>query len=200
MRAFVLFLLPRPFGRSRRTALIKHTPRHLSVNRADLFLGRLCVFRHPRDIDYHNRFVAHDPCVMSRRHQRHFAWTELVLTPVIHADLEASGDMVCQMSSLTAFGIYDWFYAGRPFPSGLQGGATKRNSAQRYEFQLAFVERTLLFWGWQSLLFHLCHDPEPIEISRLGQAGSPNRGGCAEALNRLLEWNPATIGISGLLA
>jgi hypothetical protein len=39
--------------------------------------------------------------------------------------------MVCQMTSLTALGIYDWFYAGRPFPSRLQGSAAKCNSAQR---------------------------------------------------------------------
>jgi hypothetical protein len=52
-RTFVVCLLPRPFNRSRRIALIKHAPRHLSVNRADLFLDRLGVFRNLCDIDYH---------------------------------------------------------------------------------------------------------------------------------------------------
>jgi hypothetical protein len=96
---------------------------------------------------------------MSRRHQRQLARTELVLTPVIHADLEASGDMVCQMRSLTAFGIYDWFYPCRPFPSGLQGSAAKCNSAQRAlavalgncaeqaaKFGILDIERVLPVW------------------------------------------------------
>src|SRR5262245_541631 len=44
--------------------------------------------------DYHDRFVAHDPCVMSRRHQRYLPWTRLVLAPIVHTDSETAGDMV----------------------------------------------------------------------------------------------------------
>jgi hypothetical protein len=48
-------------------------------------LCALCVIDHSGNIDYDDRFITHDPCIMSRRQQRHLAWTELVLTPVIHA-------------------------------------------------------------------------------------------------------------------
>ena len=107
--------------------------RHTLVSEIALCLGCLLswlrVIRHPRDIDYHDRFVAHDPCIMPRRQQRYFTWTKLILTPIVHTDSETAGDMVLQVRSLAAFGIYNWFYAGRPFPPRLQCGTSERNSA-----------------------------------------------------------------------
>jgi hypothetical protein len=76
-----------------------------------VFLSLSRVFRHPCDIDYHAWFVTYYPRVMSWRQQRYFAWSELVFTPVIHADLETPGDMVLQVTRLAAFGFYNWFYA-----------------------------------------------------------------------------------------
>jgi hypothetical protein len=56
-------------------------------------------------------------------------WTKLILTPIIHAQSDTTRYMVLQVTSLAAFGIYGWFYAGGPFPSRLQCGTSKRNSA-----------------------------------------------------------------------
>src|SRR5208337_2715648 len=42
---------------------------------------------------------------MSRRQMRHFAWTKLILTPVVHAHPDTAGDMVLQVTSLATFGI-----------------------------------------------------------------------------------------------
>ena len=47
------------------------------------------------------------------------ARAKLILTPVVHAHPETPGDMILQVTSLAAFGIYDRFYASRPSPSGL---------------------------------------------------------------------------------
>src|SRR4029077_7077885 len=85
--------------------------------------------------------------------------------------------MVLQVSRLAAFGVYDWFYAGRPFPSRLQGGATKRNSAQCYKFHLTFVERPFFVWGRQSFLFHLCHAAMLAQMGDWRQAGSSGSNG-----------------------
>jgi hypothetical protein len=57
---------------------------------------------------------------MSRRQKRNFASTKLILTPVIHAHSDTTGDMVLQVTSLATFGICHSFYARRPFPSWLQ--------------------------------------------------------------------------------
>src|SRR5437867_5084782 len=94
---------------------------------------------------------------MSGGQQRHLARPELLLASVIHAHPETSRDMVLKVTSLAALGIYDRFYAGRPFPSRLQSSTSKRDSAQCHEFQFPLVERTLLVWGGQSFLLHLWH-------------------------------------------
>jgi hypothetical protein len=63
---------------------------------------------------------------MAGRQKGYVTRTKLVLTAVIHAHSDTSGDMILQVTSLAAFGIYEGFYAGRPFPSRLQSSTSKR--------------------------------------------------------------------------
>jgi len=83
---------------------------------------------HPREINYYGRFIANNPGVVSRRQQRHFAGSDLVFSPVLHAISDTSGYMILQVARLAAFGIYQWFYARRPFPARLEGGTPKSDS------------------------------------------------------------------------
>jgi hypothetical protein len=46
------------------------------------------------------------------------ARAKLILTPIVHTDSETAGDMVLQMTGLTAFGIYDWLYTSGHFHPG----------------------------------------------------------------------------------
>ena len=75
-------------------------------------LMRFGVFDHAGNINYHHRFVADDPRVVSRREQRDFARPEFLCATVVHQHVEPAADVILQVGRFAAFGFYDGLDAG----------------------------------------------------------------------------------------